>query len=274
MLVTSKVPRVAVPQLPFAVRVALLRVRRRATEALQPQPVARRVSGGDRFPLVVAARTSPLKRSPDGPIAAFGEEKAHNLRLAAERIDGLVIAPGEVFSFCRSVGKTTRRRGYRPALELREGKLVAAVGGGLCQLANLLYLLALDLDVAVVERHHHSVDLFRDAGRTVPFGLGATVFYNYLDLRFRNTLPFPLRLGARVDPPLLVAEVRATRPLPFVVRLIETDHRFFRRGDAVYRTNRIWREIRPLTGSPLRLELLLVNESRVLYEAGDLVDAP
>jgi len=164
---------------------------------------------------------------------------------------------------------------------------VAAVGGGLCQLANLLYLPALDIDAAVVERHHHGVDLFRDAGRTVPFGVGATVFYNYLDLRFRNALSFPVRLGVRVEPPLLTCEMRAVRPLPFVVRLIETDHRFFRRDGVVYRANRVWREVEELAapthavadpawvGSrPSRLELLLVNESRVLYEADDLVDAP
>jgi len=276
----------AAPRLPFAVRVAGLRVRRHVSEALHPQVLARQVAGTDDFPVIVARHTSPLKRVPDGAMAAFSDEKEHNLRLAARRLDGLVIAPGEVFSFCRTVGKTTRWRGYRGALELRHDKLVAAVGGGLCQLANLLYLVALDVDAEIVERHHHSVDLFRDVERTVPFGLGATVFYNYLDLRFRTTLPFPVRLGVRVEPPLLVCEVRARQALPFRVRVVETDQRFFRRDGVVYRANRVWRVVEglapqtegqgdadvPASARRCRRELLMVNEARVLYEADDLVD--
>lgn len=255
----------------FWSRVCYHRLRRHAYWLLHPRPWA--VSLGDpaERPHVLAARSSPLKRAPDGAIAAYSEEKSHNLRLASRKLDGLLVRPGEVVSFCRTVGKTTRRRGYLPALELIEGKLQPELGGGLCQLSNLLFLIAVDINAEIVERHRHSFDLFRDVERSVPFGCGATVFYNYVDLQFNNTLPFPVLLGVKVDPPLLRAEARAAQPLPFTVTLIETDHRFFRREGHIYRANRIWRQVNWTDGRPASRDLLLDNECRVLYPADDLV---
>jgi vancomycin resistance protein VanW len=191
--------------------------------------------------------------------------------LAAAKVNGAVIAPNQVFSFCRTVGKTTSSAGYLPALELIQGELRAEIGGGLCQLSNLLFLLALDINAEIVERHRHSFDLFRDVERTVPFGCGATVFYNYVDFQFRNTLPFAVLLNVRVDPEVLHAEARAMEPLPFDVRVYETDHRFFRRDGAVYRANRIWRQVRWHDGRHCEPELIAANECRVLYPADDLV---
>ena len=255
----------------FWARVAAHRWRRVVEWQLHPLPWAVRRGEAAEYPVVVGRRTSPLQRAPDGVIAAYTEEKTQNLRLAAARVDGLAIGPGEVFSFCRIVGPTTRRRGYLPALEMHDGDMQAEVGGGLCQLANLLLLLAIDVNAEIVERHRHSYDLFRDIDRTVPFGCGATVFYNYVDFQFRNRLAMPLLLRVRVEPPLLVGEICAVAPLPFYTRLAETDHRFFREGGQVYRANRIWREIVWPDGRSER-ELLFENCCRVRYPADDLVE--
>ncbi len=255
----------------FWAKVACHRLRRSVDWLLNPLPWATDRGSAADFPRVVAVRTSPLRRAPDGAIAAFTEEKANNLRLACARVNNLVLGPGEVFSFCRTVGKTTRRRGYLPALELIRGELRPEIGGGLCQLSNLLFLLALDINAEIVERHRHSFDLFRDTGRTVPFGCGATVFYSYVDLQFRNTLPFPVMLSTWVDPDVLRGEVRAARPLPFEVRIFETDHRFFRRGGDIYRANRIWKEVRRHDGRGSVAELVLENECKVMYPADVLV---
>ena len=256
----------------FWLRVGYHRLRRHVSWLWHPLPWATLLGDPNQFPHVVAERDSPLQRAPDGAIAAYTEEKTHNLALAIRKIDGLAVGAGEVFSFCRRVGKTTRQEGYRPALELIEGRLRPEIGGGLCQLSNLLFLLALDVNAEIVERHRHSYDLFRDVERTVPFGCGATVFYNYVDFQFRNTLPFPVLVSAEVAPPVLRARILAPQPLPFQVRITETDARFFHRDGAVYRANRLWREITWLDGrAPIR-ELLFENECRVLYPADDLID--
>jgi len=255
----------------FRVRVAGHRWARWVQDALSPEPWAETRGDPADFPVEVAVRTSPLQRAPTGAIAAYTQEKTHNLRLAAAGVTGLVVGPGEVFSFCRTVGATTARTGYLPALELHDGAMQPSVGGGLCQLSNLLLLLALDTGAEILERHRHSFDLFRDVERAVPFGCGATVFYNYVDFRFRNPLGAPLLLQVEVAPPLLVGRVRAAAPLPFAAALVETDHRFFRDAGTIYRANRVWRETIWRDGREPARELLFENCCRVLYPADDLV---
>jgi vancomycin resistance protein VanW len=112
--------------------------------------------------------------------------KITNLNIATQRINGVLIMPGETFSFWRLVGLPTRYKGYLEGMLLARGEVLVGVGGGLCQLSNLLHWLALHTPLTITERHHHGFDPFPDDGRVLPFGSGATVFYNYIDLQFRN----------------------------------------------------------------------------------------
>jgi len=255
----------------FGARVTAHRWQRALAWRLHPQCWSVTHSEPAQFTLVVAERSSPLQRAPDGAIAAHTMEKTHNLRLGSAKLDGLVLQPGQVFSFCRTVGKTTTHEGYLPALEMHDGILAPSVGGGLCQISNLLLLLALDINAELVERHRHSYDLFRDVDRSVPFGCGATVFYNYVDFQFRNILPFPICLQTLVEPPLLFARILANHPLPFHVNIEETDHRFYRDGGSIFRANRIWRRVDWLDGHAPERELIFENTCRVLYPADDLL---
>src|SRR5690606_11218439 len=100
--------------------------------------------------------------------------KVVNLRLAAASLDGVLLRPGERLSFWRLVGPPTRRRGFVEGLVLNQGALSVGVGGGLCQMTNLLYWMTLHTPLTVVERWRHSYDVFPDEGRTQPFGSGAT----------------------------------------------------------------------------------------------------
>ena len=87
----------------------------------------------------------------------------------------------------------------------------------------------------VVERHRHGLDLFPDHQRTVPFGCGATVFYNYADLRFENPLPQPVLLQFRIEEGTLVGELWAEADPGWSVEVYEVGHRFFR-GNRFART--------------------------------------
>lgn len=162
----------------------------------------------DRFAFVLAENESPLwtqRSAEEWPLTAG---KVHNLRLAAARLDGLVVRAGQVFSFWHAVGRATRRRGFVAGRELREGCLVARTGGGLCQLSNALYATALDAGAGIVERHGHSQIV---PGSAAERGRDATVFWNYLDLRFR--LPVPFEIEARLDAQRLVVRLRGLSPL-------------------------------------------------------------
>jgi vancomycin resistance protein YoaR len=129
-------------------------------------------------------------------------ERTHNLRLAAQALDGAVLRPGEEFSFNQRVGPRTAERGYGPApVILRETRQVQ-VGGGVCQAATTLFDAALLAGLGVVERHRHSspVDY-------VAPGEDATIAWGVKDLRLRNDLDQEVRLRIEVLGSTLVARI-------------------------------------------------------------------
>lgn len=140
--------------------------------------------------------------------------KQHNLRLGSEAINPVLIQPGQVFSFWRSVGAPTRERGFLESRNLVKGKLIAEAGGGLCQLSGMLYLLALRAGLEIIERHHHSIDIYTETERFCPLGADATVVYGYKDLRIRNSLAFPIAFNVRVFADSLLAQLKGASPLP------------------------------------------------------------
>ncbi len=119
--------------------------------------------------------------------------KIQNLRVAIASIQGITIPAGQVFSFWAQVGAPTRSRGYVVGRELRQGCIIPSVGGGLCQLSNALYSAALDAGLAILERHAHSKVI---PGSLAEVGRDATVFWNYVDLRFKA--PYDLTIAAHL----------------------------------------------------------------------------
>ena len=257
--------------LPFSIRVRCHRMRRHLHWRLHPLPWALMRGSPDSFPFVLEERSSPLHRA--GLAPGTTEGKRTNVSLGAAAVDGLVVRPGEVFSFCRTVGPTTRRRGYAPGLEMHDQQFTKAHGGGLCQLSNLLFGLAVYADAAIVERHRHSFDLFPDTDRSVPFGFGATVFYNHVDFQFRNTLEQPMLLRTWIDSDVLRGQVRLTHDPGWRVRVVEEGHRFFREHGEIFRENRLLRQRINASGEESAPVLLLASKARVLYPAEHLVDS-
>jgi vancomycin resistance protein VanW len=202
--------------------------------------------------------------------------KEHNVAMVAARLDRCVIAPGRVLSYHHAVGRPSRAAGFVPGLELHGGELAEGIGGGACQVANLVYYLALIGAMAIVERHRHTLDLFPDSDRRVPFGCGATVFYNWADLRFANPLDVPVVLRLRVEssaPPFgaaggaLVGELRAAAPVDVCAEVYDVDHRLFAADGAWWRENRIRRRLARASDGALLLDHEVAhNLARVAYE--------
>ena len=257
--------------LPFWLRVEVLRLGRWLSTIRHRRMFARlRTEHAGDFPFELVSHSSKLIRKVDPEWIPLQESKVHNLELACARLDRLIVQPGEVFSFCKLIGRTTRRKGYVDGLEMRQGALTAAPGGGLCQMANLLFWMAIRLDLEIVERHRHESDLFPDDERTVPFGMGATVFYNYYDLQFRNNLGQPLLLRVSVQRPLLFGSILSSSPVPFDVQIFETWHRFVRRPDgAVWRENRVAKRVEYLDGRATLEREIAHNAGRVFYDVPD-----
>lgn len=150
---------------------------------------------------------------------------------------------------------------------LSMGEVKTGIGGGICQLANLLFWMALHTPLQVVERHHHSFDPFPDDGRVLPFGSGAGVFYNYVDLRFHNPTSQSFQIKVWLTDKHLKGSIHTDRDWPFAFHLEERNHKFLQKDGRNYRQNEIWRKkVDKATGSYVGEELLIKNFSEVKYE--------
>lgn len=219
------------------------------------------------LPQTAAERETHLIKRAPGVDLTLQENKAVNIRLASERLNGLLIRPGETFSFWRTIGRTTKAKGYLDGRVIEHGKLVPGTGGGLCNLGNTLHLLVLHSPLTVTEFHHHSDALAPDEGPRVPFSAGTSVCYNYIDYRFRNDTDQTFQLWLRVEGENLHAALRCERPLGVRYELAEEDHHFQREGDKYYRVSKIYRLTTDAASGELReKKLILDNHSEVMFD--------
>lgn len=220
----------------------------------------------DSLPFRCVKHQSLLRRKLGNSDPRLQENKIVNLQLAHRSINGLIIQPGETFSFWKRVGEATSQKGYVEGMQLSQGEVKTGVGGGLCQLANLLYWMALHTPLTVVERHHHSFDPFPDEHRTLPFGSGAGIFYNYIDLRFRNPTNQAFQIRVWLTEHHLRGAIYTDPNWSYAYHVFERNHRFLQQHHRTYRSNEIWRSrIDKRTGNHLEEELLITNLAEVKY---------
>ena len=194
--------------------------------------------------------------------------KIENLKIVVSKINGMIIGPGETFSFCKTVGLPTKRKGYKMGMELSFGEAKPGIGGGICQCSNLLHWLAIHTSLTITERHHHSFDPFPDDGRVLPFASGATVFYNYLDFQLTNNTNWTFQLNLWLTDKLLEGDIRIDKELDFYYHVYEKNHKFFEKDSQFYRTNEIWRtkNTKFKSGALIEEELLYKNVGMVKYK--------
>ncbi|WP_066810572.1 VanW family protein [Sphingomonas asaccharolytica] len=188
----------------FETKAALLRLRRAGSDLILDAPKRHRRGEALVAAPILATIRSPLWTTRGGTKdRTLNAGKIQNLRAAISGLDGIEIGAGDVLSFWRQVGKPLRRRGFVEGRELREGCMIATVGGGLCQLSNALHEAALDAGLEVVERHAHTRIV---PGSRAEAGRDATVLWNYLDFRIRSRSPF--RVEARLTADELILTIR------------------------------------------------------------------
>ena len=220
------------------------------------------------LPVLVYQHKSLIRRRLGNVNMQLQENKATNLALAVARIDGLVIRKGETFSVWKMIGRTTKRKGYKEGLTIEKGQPSQGIGGGLCQLSNLIHWMVLHSDLTIAEHHHHdALDLFPDFGRQIPFGTGTSISYNYIDYRIKNDTANTYQLRLWVDGEYLCGELRAEEQLPHTFHIHAQDEYFSREGDAVYRNGKVYRDvIDRTTGRCLESQLIRTNHAKVMYE--------
>lgn len=124
--------------------------------------------------------------------------RIHNLTLASSKLNGLLIPPGEIFSFNQSLGDVSEATGFKPAYIIKEGRTVLGDGGGVCQVSTTLFRAALNAGLPIVERKAHAYRVaYYEQGS--PPGLDATVFDPTADLKFQNDTHAHLLIQSAVD---------------------------------------------------------------------------
>jgi vancomycin resistance protein VanW len=194
--------------------------------------------------------------------------KITNLRLALEKIDGICLQPNETFSFWFLVGKPTAAKGYKEGLVLQNGKITKGTGGGLCQLGNLLYWMALHSPLKVTERWRHSYDVFPDEKRLLPFGSGATLAYNYIDLQIKNETSEMFQFNLHLTETDLMGQIRSTKPPEIQYEVFEKEHLIRAESWGGYsRHNRIHRKLIELKSSEeIAEEFVTENHALMMYQ--------
>lgn len=154
----------------------------------------------------------------------YQHNKVINLKIAVKKLNGLILKPGQTMSYWKQIGKPTKSKGYVDGMVLVDGHFEAGVGGGLCQLSNLIFWMTLHTPLTVVERHRHGYDVFPDSNRTQPFGSGATCFYPYGDLMIKNNTQEEFQLLLEVGETHLKGEWRVNHKPQFKFEIEERNH--------------------------------------------------
>jgi len=197
----------------------------------------------EHLPVEIKTHETVLMRKLQDVDQQLQVNKIKNLEIATKHLNGLIIRPGETFSYWRQIGKPTAREGYLAGMVLHNGTVKEGVGGGLCQLSNLIYWMTLHTPLTVTERWRHGYDVFPDVRRSQPFGSGATCAYPYIDLQIVNTTDQTWQLGVSLTETHLTGAWRAEKAIPYAYEVIERNHELkqewwggYSRNNAIYRT--------------------------------------
>ncbi|MCB9588808.1 MAG: VanW family protein [Polyangiaceae bacterium] len=184
-------------------RTALLHGEDRAQvvfEEQRPRRVSKELEGVS-FDHVLGAFETPYDRS------QRARERTFNLRLAASRLDGHVLMPGEVFDFNDVVGPRDEAAGYKVAAVIAQGELVDGIGGGTCQISGTLHGAAFFAGLEVAERYPHT-----RPSSYIKMGMDATVVYPTINFRLKNNQSFPIVLHETVRGGKVRAEILGPVP--------------------------------------------------------------
>lgn len=145
------------------------------------------------------------------------EKRNVNLGIACKALDGLVLNPGEEFSFNDALGERTEERGYQPAPTYSGVKVVDSIGGGICQVSSTLYWCTLLADLEIVNRINHGMPV-----TYMDLGLDATVSWGYPDYQFKNNTNFPVKIHAEVADGYVKMQILGTDQRDYYVKMEST----------------------------------------------------
>ncbi|MCL2175941.1 MAG: VanW family protein [Treponema sp.] len=223
----------------------------------------------DYFEHIIAQYKVTLRKElKDEEALELQENKITNMKIAAERLNGIVIEQNKIFSFWNVIGNPSYKNGYTDGRVYSNVSVVKGVGGGLCQLSTFLYWIFLHTPVHITERHPHTIDVNPSSKENISSRSGATVLYNFIDLKIKNNFDYPIQLKLWFTENYLEGQILSVQNMKSAFRIIEKNHCFIKKDDKVYQYNEIYRETTE-DGSLKKSEKLISNFYRVLYDLTD-----
>lgn len=220
----------------------------------------------EQLPVVLWKYESVLIKTGKGIDIKLQQNKAININLASKKINGILIKPGQVFSFWKTVGKTTALRGYKKGRIIINKKIIPGVGGGLCNLANTIDQVVLHSPLDITELHFHSDCLAPEKEHKV-FSSGTSVDYNYIDFRFKNNTDQNFQLLTWCDEVKLYAELRCEKPVEFEYELEEENRHFEKVNETYYCFSKIYKVSKDKnTKAIVAKDIIRNNKSEVMYD--------
>lgn len=175
--------------------------------------------GTEAFPDLLSSYTTSYTSS--------NSNRSTNIALAASKINGKVLMPGEEFSFNGTVGKRTTQAGFKTATVYSNGQVTTDVGGGICQVSSTLYNSVLKANLEITNRVNHTFTV-----GYVPIGLDATVSWGAPDFKFKNNRSYPIKLVATTSNKRLTIQVFGLKEdVEYEVELVS-----YRTGSVPYST--------------------------------------
>lgn len=223
------------------------------------QRYARRQSE-ERLPYLIYETSCPMINEKTGFALKFQENKVFNLHLASKKLNGLVIKPGETFSFWQAVRYADREIPYKDGLAEINGRLTTEYGGGLCMLSNLLFWLLLHTRLTVMERFGHREKAFPEPPSDAPMGVDATVAEGWLDLKLKNETDGSFQLEIVFDETSIIGRVYSDLDSGEQIIIKNGALRYVRENGQIYEYAPV---LRVTSGGE---EILYTNRCRIAYE--------
>lgn len=154
---------------------------------------------------------------------SFHQNKIHNLKIVGDKINHLIIHPGEIFSFWKMIGKPSKKNNFKEGRNLINNTISSDFGGGICQFSSILYHLALQSGLKIMERYPHSMDIYKEEERFTPLGSDCTVVYGYKDLQIQNLFSFAIQFKCIINDD----ELHLSLISPMEISLKEIEFKYF-----------------------------------------------
>lgn len=217
------------------------------------------------LPFCIYETKSKLLNENTGFDMKYQENKVFNLGLAAEPVNGLLICPGETFSFWQGVRYAEKNERYKDGLCVVNGELVTVPGGGSCHLSNLLFWLFLHTPLTIAERHAHQIKDFPSPDEDEPDGVDATVSEGWLDLKVKNNTSLTFQIEISINRPHIYGRIFVDQAKGYCYEVVNRDKSFFKKDGKIFERVSVCRQVLDSKSQHVVSESLLYTD---VFEIG------